>query len=1666
MARLAVLTVVAILLLSFIPLCLSLQPSPLQSTFSNANRYLLTGFDARFHNLVLEYGKRWFNYIEARHKLGDGAYAVYPLDEAKHGVWGFDVPLDNATALGYGNLPTSYSLVLANATTNVYWASRCHIIVIDTTDDGVVNYDTVILCTDKTNVTGSEFARATLLHMFPTTSPTSTRWHWYPTSVFQNASGWFVRMRGVYPRDIGQIVISLIALYNATNNNTYLDTAKTLGNYLVTYQDASGGWWFNYGSSSELFASTSQFPAAALLLLWRVTSNTTYLYAGVKGADYVYRHYGDTSANGDASQAAGLAVAYHVLGNETYLQVVKILVSKVINSQHDNGGYEYSYSSHTVENFLYSLYSHRSLLMVLYYALQGNETVKTSLDKNFNWICNLTCSGAQKSTNLPRNDMALPFSVALAGYAVRHPLSGSNYAWLAYLLINNAMRINEIQYIGYVWYLLTYTPHYAHPYGIIWSAIPGYGVILWSNDLYIELSGNNLLIKDVHANTTDFSPDTYYTHFEVFHASTYYACDEAFVTAFRKLPTLWWASIVANYTSAGFYLFINVTATADYIALSINPVWWDVVDDTWTHLRVRIPCAGANAWYVDGMAVASGWYEDAPHTYLAACNTTTGVGILAYANKTFNFRHQVGNNLAFYDRFFVNETHCVNLLLASVNGSDLASVEATVSTLEDVVRKTFFVSDIYLPAAVEVLGNTTFVSALATNASATTLNVTVSGVAFHNSSWLTFPRTVVVNGSFFLIVADRITAVVGLDYPRTVVLEQTWDAAVMRLRLLLDSELPETTVLLGGHALTARADGVWSAPSYNSTTNTTSVVVTFHSPTVVEAYYTTYTLVLHSVDGKGRDLQTDVWIMNATDDSVVLATDTNATGWASASLVPWEYKVLAYRYGVEVASVSLNFTADSTLQLDCAAYTVTVFVIDQDGLPLANSTVTITDGFSVSATADNSGTAVFSGIPVGYYTANATYGEVSNTTTIHVADDDLNVTIQLTVPIPTITITRPADGSFVSTSDVLITWMGSDEWGIEHYEFRYRNSTYDSGWINVGLATSYTIIGLSDGSTYTITVRAFNLAGRSASDAITFTTDFSPPTVQITSPTNGSFSSSLDVTVSWQSSDDYGIDHFEVSIDYGRWIDVGTTTSYTLTLADGNHTIVVRAYDYAGNYAEDIVWLIIDATPPNVEITSPTDGDWLATRAVAIEFSYTDANLDQVLLYNGTMWVDVTGLTTYTCHFTTDGVYVIKLNVTDLAGWLSTDIITVGIDTAPPTVSILNPSEGKYVATASVTVQWQGSDDLSGIDRYEVRWDGGAWLDVGVGTALTITFTDGNHTVEVRVIDVAGNTATSSVTFTVDTTPPSVEIVSPTDGAIVSNSTVIVRWTVEDANLKQVLLFNGTAWIDVTGCSEWTLALSDGDWTVMINATDYVGWMTSNAISFTIDTTPPVVTIIAPKNSAILSSSTVTIRWTVDERHLVCLQLSVDWGAWLTVTGSSLTLALPDGVHTVVLVAYDAADNTASATVTFTVDANPPTLTILAPEQNTIFASDDVTVVWNVTDLTDLNITLCLDGKTWFNVTGLTNTTLTGLSDGWHTVEIRATDAAGHSTTASIRFATDTTAPSLRITTPAPNTTLTSFTITVSWSAEDPVAGIDHFEIRIDNSSWLDVGTATSYTFT
>ena len=126
--------------------------------------------------------------------------------------------------------------------------------------------------------------------------------------------------------------------------------------------------------------------------------------------------------------------------------------------------------------------------------------------------------------------------------------------------------------------------------------------------------------------------------------------------------------------------------------------------------------------------------------------------------------------------------------------------------------------------------------------------------------------------------------------------------------------------------------------------------------------------------------------------------------------------------------------------------------------------------------------------------------------------------------------------------------------------------------------------------------------------------------------------------------------------------------------------------------------------------------------------------------------------TIYTGPFSigTDGGHTVEFFSTDLSGNVeAVRSVALNVDATPPTITSLRPTGA--VTTDDVALSWNGADNTSGVAEYRISIDGQAFESIGKRTNLNVHLSDGTHHFEIQVLDGAGNIATGSTRFQVDT---------------------------------------------------------------------------------------------------------------------------------------------------------------------------------------------------------------------------------------------------------------------------------------------------------------------------
>nr|WP_236673441.1 Ig-like domain-containing protein [Comamonas sp. JC664] len=545
-----------------------------------------------------------------------------------------------------------------------------------------------------------------------------------------------------------------------------------------------------------------------------------------------------------------------------------------------------------------------------------------------------------------------------------------------------------------------------------------------------------------------------------------------------------------------------------------------------------------------------------------------------------------------------------------------------------------------------------------------------------------------------------------------------------------------------------------------------------------------------------------------------------------------------------------------------------------------------------------------------------------------------------------------------------------------------------------------TFTGLVDGE-HMLMVRAVDAAGNvdPTPAEYTWTVDTAPPDTLVVS---GPATPTSQSTASFEFAASEPGSTYECSLDGAAYVPCAEVVTFE-GFAEGEHTLLVRAVDAAGNVdptPAEYTWTV-DLTPPAAPlIVSPANGAVLDSGVVTITGT-ADGAESVTLTVGGTEYgpipVDANGNWTFTPPVTlADGPYTVVVTGTDAAGNISTPASSsFTVDTTAPDTAI---DSGPPALTNATTADFVFSSNESPV-TYECSLDGAPFVACPAQAQFG-PLADGSHTLLVRAVDAAGNVDPTPAehTWTVDTAAPVVVITTPANGAVLDVAVVTYTGTSEPNSTVTVVVDGvtvGTTQAD--GAGNWTLpvgdTLSEGSHTVSVTATDEAGNTSSTVThTFTVDAEPPQTTItVTPP--VLSNSDSATFEFDSDESP-VTYECSLDGAAFTPCPNPATFSGLDDGEHTLQVRAVDADGNMdpTPATYTWTVDTTAPDTLIIsgpplseAPSTATFdFDSDESPVTYECS----------LDGAAYVPCTD--PVTFTGLAEGSHTLSVRAVDAAGN----------------------------------------------------------------------
>jgi len=327
--------------------------------------------------------------------------------------------------------------------------------------------------------------------------------------------------------------------------------------------------------------------------------------------------------------------------------------------------------------------------------------------------------------------------------------------------------------------------------------------------------------------------------------------------------------------------------------------------------------------------------------------------------------------------------------------------------------------------------------------------------------------------------------------------------------------------------------------------------------------------------------------------------------------------------------------------------------------------------------------------------------------------------------------------------------------------------------------------------------------------------------------------------------------------DFGDGTAHGSGAQPTHTYATAgsfNGTLIVT--DNHGVSSAPVGFMVTVTTSQGNPIAVP-GGPYNVQLPAAVQFDgsgSSDPNSGATLSYDwnfGDGTPDGTGAKP-THTYATAGTYNGTLTVTDSLGLSSGPVaftVTVGASAPPPQLTITSPQALTVFNASGNPITVAGTIDNSN-DTVTVNGVA-ATVSGGTFTVSGIVLREGANVITAIGTDSVGNVGTASETVTLNTTPPQLGILAPTDGAVLATSTTTVAGNVNEQvpgtiNAKQVVVMvNGiAAVVSNRTFSASNVPLVQGMNTITVVATDPAGNTSQAQIHVTYMGTIPVQKIL------------------------------------------------------------------------------------------------------------------------------------------------------------------------------------------------------------------------------
>ncbi|PYS12164.1 MAG: hypothetical protein DMG15_15320 [Acidobacteria bacterium] len=548
--------------------------------------------------------------------------------------------------------------------------------------------------------------------------------------------------------------------------------------------------------------------------------------------------------------------------------------------------------------------------------------------------------------------------------------------------------------------------------------------------------------------------------------------------------------------------------------------------------------------------------------------------------------------------------------------------------------------------------------------------------------------------------------------------------------------------------------------------------------------------------------------------------------------------------------------------------------------------------------------------------------------------------------------------------------------------------------ITLRTAHSVTIGGLTESTTYHYRVKSKDAAGNLATsgDATFVTADITPPVISGVTVTT---STGTGTTIQWTTNE-----LSDSQVEYGLTTSYGSLTTLDATLRTAHSVVLtaltdsttyhyrVKSKDAAGNPAAslDSTFMTADVTAPvisgvivvSVGGTSATI-QWTTNEASdsQVEYGLTSSygsmtTLDPALVTSHSVTVaGLTGSTTY--HY--------RVRSKDASGNPATspDSTFATPDITPPVITGVTATT---VAATSATIQWTTNEASDSQVEYGLTSAYGSATTLNgalvTGHSMVLSNLSPATTYHYRVDsrDAAGNLATSGdftvTTAVLDTTPPTITLTSPINGATVVGTITLTVTASDNVGVGGVQYYldnvplGAEQTVSPYSMSWNTTTTTDGAHTLQAVARDTTGNTgQSGVITVQISNGVPISFKQAASSTSDANATTISRAFTSAATAGNLIVVAVSWG-------SSNTLSCSDtqgNLYTTITIQYDDNNNQSlgicfapnikggATTVTATFNGSAPYRRILIHEYSGIATTNpvDVTKINNANGTTTTN---------------------------------------------------------------------------------------------------------------